>query len=132
MIRYFTLVVSADSPQEPSLAVEGILSLRRHPAKVRAVALHYVSLGRVGQVDIENVVFHALDQRWVFQREQDFHAGVEIAGHEIGASDVNLFPSSIPEIVGAAVLQETAHHTQHLDLFADSGNSGPEAADSAH
>src|ERR1051326_6353743 len=57
---------------------------------------------------------------------------VEISGHQVGAPDVDLFVSAVAEVIGAAVLEETADYADDFDVVTYTGNTGPQAADATH
>ena len=65
-------------------------------------------------------------------RREDFDAAVEVAGHEVGAADVQGAFAVGVEPVGAGVFEETPHDGGHFDVFADARNAGAQAADAAH
>ena len=56
---------------------------------------------------------------------------VQIARHQVGASQVDLFLTAVLEIIDAAVFQEAADNARHLDILADTRNSRPERAHAA-
>ena len=75
----------------------------------------------VGKVDGEHLVMEKPDQLGILHREGDFYPAVKIAGHHVGAAEVDLFLSGIAEIENAAVLKEAAHDTCYPDVIAHTG-----------
>ena len=58
---------------------------------------------------------------------------IEISGHPVGGAEIELLLLTLrAEEIDAAVLQEASHHRTHLDIFAQSGDSGTQAAYAAH
>ena len=64
--------------------------------------------------------------------DEDFDAPVEVAGHEVGAADVQAAFAVGAEPVGAGVFEEPAHDGGHFDVLADARDAGAQAADAAH
>jgi hypothetical protein len=67
----------------------------------------------------------------VENREDDLNTAVKIAGHEISTSEENEWIPSVGEDIDAAMFKETVHDASNLDVFAESGHTGTEAADPA-
>jgi hypothetical protein len=67
------------------------------------VASQVVTLPFVGQLNAKNSL-QAVDQLGIADRENDFDAMTQVPSHQVGAAKINLFGSSIPEIVDATVL----------------------------
>src|SRR5215472_4944812 len=68
----------------------------------------------------------------VFDGKQDLNSSIEIARHEISTPSINLFLIIVPEVVYAAVLQESAHHTYDANVLADTGYIRAQTADAPH
>jgi hypothetical protein len=68
----------------------------------------------------------------VENREDHLNAAMEVAGHEIGAAEENEWIPPIGEDIDAAMFEETVHDASDLDVFAQSGDTGAEAADPAY
>jgi hypothetical protein len=64
-------------------------------------------------------------------REDHLDAAVKVAGHEIGATEENEWIPPIFEDIDAAMFEETVHDASNCDVFAQSGDTGAEAADPA-
>ena len=58
-------------------------------------------------------------------------AAIEVALHQVGAADVDLFLAAVEEVVDARVLEEAADDRSHRDVVADAGNAWPQAAHAA-
>jgi hypothetical protein len=67
----------------------------------------------------------------VQNREDYLDAAVKVAGHEIGAAEENEWIPPVSEDIDAAMFEETVYDASNLDVFAQSGDTGPEAADPA-
>jgi hypothetical protein len=67
----------------------------------------------------------------VENREDHFNAAVKVAGHEIGTAEKNKWIPPIFEDIDAAMFEETVHDASDLDIFAQSGDTGAEAANPA-
>ena len=67
----------------------------------------------------------------VENREDHLDAAVKVAGHEIGAAEKNEWIPPVSEDIDAAMFEETVHDASNCDVFAQSGDTGPEAADPA-
>src|SRR5258708_20177157 len=63
--------------------------------QVAAVLLQKSCFHIVSEVCSQNLMHHAIAQQRVLQREQDFHALMKIAGHPIGAAELDLSLSSL-------------------------------------
>jgi len=69
---------------------------------------------------------------WVENWEDHLDAAVEVAGHEISAAEKNEWIPPIGEDIDSAMLEETVHDASNLDVFAQSWDTGTEAADPAY
>jgi len=67
----------------------------------------------------------------VKNREDHLDAAVKVAGHEIGAAKKNEWIPAVGEDIDTAMFKETVHDASNCDVFAESGYTGPEAADPA-
>jgi hypothetical protein len=67
----------------------------------------------------------------VKNREDHLDAAVKVAGHEIGAAEENEWIPSVGEDIDSAMFEETVHDASNCEVFAESGYTGPEAADPA-
>src|ERR1700680_2062234 len=74
---------------------------------------------------------HARMQKAIFNWSDNLHAPIEVAGHPVGGSEVDLFVAVVPEIEDAGVLEKPPNDAYNSDSIADSGNSRPKAADAA-
>src|SRR4029077_442886 len=75
---------------------------------------------------------YAVAQQRVLEREQDFHALMQIARHPIGAAEVDFRLAAVLEVKDTAVLKEPPHDTAHANAVADAANSRPQRANAAH
>ena len=62
----------------------------------------------------------------------DLDAPVDVARHKIGTSEEDLVIASIPEVVHAAVLQESTDNAGHADALAQARDAGAQTADSSN
>jgi hypothetical protein len=74
----------------------------------------------------------AADQFGISDRIEHFDAPVQIAGHQVGAADIDVFAATGAEVIDAAVLEEAAYNAGDLCVVADAWNSGTQTADAAH
>src|ERR1019366_6665498 len=107
-------------------------SWRLPGAQVAAVLLQESCLHIVGEVCGQNLMHHAVAQQRVLEREQDFHALVQIAMHPIGATEVDFRLAAVLKVIDAAVLEEPAHDTAHADTVAEAANPRAQRANAAH
>ena len=63
---------------------------------------------------------------------QHFHTMVDVAGHQVGTADIDLFLAAVAEIVDPAVLQKAADDAGDFDVVAHPRHAGAQAADAAH
>ena len=90
---------------------------------VTSVALEMTCLGFVPEVNRENVLEPGRELG-VLDGEENLDAAIEIARHQVRAAQIDLFRAAIPEVVNAAVLQESAHDAGDADVLADAGDPG--------
>ena len=67
---------------------------------------------------------------FILYRKNNLYTTVQISRHPVCASHIKLFNSAIIKIKDTAVFQEIAYNRTHMDIFADSRNTGLQAADS--
>src|SRR5438309_6212177 len=71
---------------------------------------------------------HAFPEQRVFQRKHDFHTLVEIAGHPVGAAEIDLFLAAVGEMENATVLEKAAHNAAHANTVTNPAHAGTESA----
>src|SRR5579885_3034219 len=116
--------------QEVGLSVEGMASVAIG-SHVAAVRLEYIGVGAIAAIDGQDVQKPPL-QLGIFHRKESFHAAVQVAAHQIGASQIQQLLAAVAEIIDTAVLQEAAQQRGDLDALADSGHHGAQAAEAAY
>ena len=70
---------------------------------VMSVALQKMRFPFICQLNVKNVL-QATNQLGIAYRKEDFDAVTQVASHEVGAAEINVLSSSVPEIVDAAML----------------------------
>src|SRR5215469_3619719 len=100
--------------QEELLGVEGAGLCMPRASCIPAVVPQHPHLGLVLPESLQNAL-EAADEFRVLHRENDLHAMVEVAPHQVGAAKIHFFRSAIAEIVDPAVFQETPHNAGHPD-----------------
>src|SRR5208283_2562063 len=113
---------------EGLLAIERVLFPRILIAHVLAVRLHVAGLGLLLHVGAQDVVFQHANQSLALYREQHLDAAIQVAWHQVGAAEVDLLVAAVAEVKNAAVLEEATHDAGYLDVVADAGDAGPQAA----
>ena len=76
--------------EEPSLTAENALARFRDGARIGSIRLHDARADFVFEVFGQNPITQPPDQTLFLNREQDFHATIQIARHQVRAADVNL------------------------------------------
>src|SRR5271170_7409853 len=99
---------------------------------VTSVGMHVAGFYCVGEVGGQNPVAEVADQFGFADGEDDLDSAVEVSRHEVGAAEVNFFLGCVPEIVDAAVFEETADDAGYFYVFAYAFDSGAQAADPSH
>src|SRR5215472_11274606 len=123
--------IAMERRQEDCLAVQRSLSLRPS-ANVGPIRSHHTGFYVVGEIDSKDFVSQIPNILAVFDGKQDLNSSIEIARHEISTPSINLFLIIVPEVVYAAVLQESAHHTYDANVLADTGYIRAQTADAPH
>src|SRR5580658_8685567 len=100
----------------------------RARARVCSVRSEKSSFPRVSQISGQHFGRDALAQLRIFQRENDFHAFIEIALHPVGAAQINLRRAAVLEIIDTAVLQKASDDAAHPDAAAQSAHTGNQSA----
>src|ERR1039458_7807357 len=126
------LAAARDYAHQDLLAVERDLPVAARGALVAAVRHHAPRLDVVHQIFRQDLVADAPHQFLIFHREEQFHAAIEIARHQVGAAQIDFLLAPVAEIEDAAVFQEAAHDAGHANGIAHARNPRPEAADAAH
>lgn len=86
----------------------------------------------IGEIRQQYSRAYFLAKSGVLQAENHFDAFVEVAGHPIGAAQINFGVASIPEDKHAAVLEKTPYDAADPDSAADAANAGPQGAGPAN
>src|SRR5690349_14909910 len=102
------------------------------PAHIRAIGQHAAGLRCIAEIRVEDFFTHAGDVALADQREEDLDAVIEIPLHQVGASEVDFFIAAVVEVKDAAVFKESTDDAENLDVFAHSGDAGPQRANTAH
>ena len=90
----------------------GILAVRQQLAGLDVVMKRHVQ--EVFDKDFPQV--RRLD------RKQEFHAPVQVTGHEVSAAEKQFFLPAIAKIIEPCVFQEPSDDRGHGDGFTDAGN----------
>src|ERR1700722_20397759 len=77
------------------VAIDSSDGLATRRAEVAPVGLHSICIDVVSQIHFQNVVLDAAHQLGVLYRNHDFYPAVQVARHQVGASDVNLLPPAV-------------------------------------
>ena len=72
----------------------GNVSLPTNPAMMK-IRLHDPRLCRVRQARVQDLGFHLPDKPCIKDREEDLHAPVEVAPHEVRAPEIHLLAAAI-------------------------------------
>src|SRR5499426_958277 len=116
--------------QQIFLQIE-LLLLGDPGAFVRPVHLQPAHFYVVGEGGIQDLADDALLDPFVFDREEDFDAAVEVAVHEVGAAQVDLFIAAVDEAIDAGMFEEAPDDAADADRLAAAGPAGAQAADAA-
>ena len=95
---------------------------------VAACGLKPASFSGVGQVSGEDFVANALAELGILDGKENFNAGVKIALHPIGATEIKIGLPAIFEIEDAAVFEKTADDAEDADTAADTAQAGDKSA----
>src|SRR5215207_4169462 len=113
------------------LAVYLYFSVSRVPAFEGAIGAELPAVGVVGELEVEQASY-PLAMVSLAQGEGRLHAPVQVALHEVGATEVDLLVVPVGEGEDARVLQKTSHQRDHADVLANALHARPQAADTAH
>src|SRR5215207_6253834 len=113
------------------LAVYLYFSVSRVPAFEGAIGAELPAVGVVGELEVEQAS-HPLAVVPLAQGEGRLHAPVQVALHEVCATEVDLLVVPVGEGEDARVLQETSYQRDHADVLAHALHARPQAADAAH
>ena len=75
---------------------------------------------------------NGLTQAWIFHREEHFHPTVEVAWHQIGASEQHLVLATVTEIVHTCVLQKAPDNGRDRNVLTHAGDTRTQTADPPH
>src|SRR5918997_4382045 len=95
-----------------------------------AVGAELPAVRVVGELEVEQAA-DLLAVALLAQRKGRLDAPVEVALHQVGASEVHLLLIPVGEGEDTGVLEETSYQRDHADVLADGLHAGPEAADAA-
>ena len=72
---------------------------------------------------------HLFFQVFIFYREQDLHTAIQVSWHPVCTAHITSGLASLKEIENTAVFQEISYDGAHGNIFAKTGNSCFQAAD---
>ena len=97
----------------------------------RALAIEDAGFGVIGELEFEDLVNDALADGGIFDGEDDFDSSEEIAGHPIGASEVEGGIAGVFEVENPRVFEVATDDRADGDIRTDFGDSWSETADPA-
>src|SRR5262245_27181839 len=97
-------------------------------ALVRPVHLQPAHFHIVGERGVQDFADDAFFDPFVFDREEDFDPAVEIAVHEVGAAQIDLFIAAVDEAIDAGMFEEAADDAADADRLAAAGPAGAQTA----
>src|SRR6266498_2674785 len=85
----------------------------------------------IAQINCQHSMAQIIYMLRVLNREDDFYPMID-ARHEISTAHVDLFLAIIVEIIQTAMLQIAPYDTDHLDIIADTFETGSQTTHAAH
>src|SRR5215218_5699321 len=113
------------------LAVYLFLCVFRVQAIEGAVGAEFPTVRVVGELEVKQAA-DLLAVALLAQREGRLDATVEVALHQVGASEVHLFVIPVGKGEDTGVLEEASYQRDYADVLAHGFHAGPEAADAAY
>ena len=98
-------------------------------ALITAVRLHEVGVDIVLQIIFEDILPQIAGMLRVGDGKHDLHPEIQVARHQVGAAQVDLFAAIVEKIIDAAVLEEAAHDADHANIPAEPLHTSDQAAD---
>jgi len=89
--------------EKTELAIDCVRLSTLTASDVVTVALQMMRFPFVGQLNVKDV-FQTTNQLEIADRKENFDAMTQVTSHKVCAAKVNFLGSSIPEIVGSAML----------------------------
>src|SRR5918997_1239469 len=117
--------------EQNRLAVYLFLPVFRVQAIESAVGAEFPTVRVVGELEVEQAA-DLLAVALLAQREGRLDAPVEVALHQVGASEVHLLVIPVGEGEDTGVLEEASYQRDYADVLAHGFHAGPEAADAAY
>ena len=97
----------------------------------RSIAGEDAGFGVIGELEFDDLVNDALADGGVFDGEEDFDSAEEIAGHPIGASEVEGGIAGVFEVENPRVFEVATDDGTDSDILTNFGDSWSETADAA-
>src|SRR5437660_12389995 len=117
---------------KPALAIKRWHFWRRMYGFVRSVGLKLLGVDGISQHGLNHTLKNSLAQEGRIDGEERLDACVEVALHHIGAAQVYLLCTVVVKVVDPAMLQKASNNAADANLLADAGNTGAQAANTAH
>src|SRR5918997_610438 len=117
--------------EQNRLAVYLFLPVFRVQAIESAVGAEFPTVRVVGELEVEQAA-DLLAVALLAQREGRLDAPVEVALHQVGASEVHLLVIPFGKGEDTGMLEEASYQRDYADVLAHSFHAGPEAADAAY
>src|SRR5215210_7982203 len=96
-----------------------------------AVRAEFPAVRIISELEVEQAA-DLLAVTLLAQREGRLDAPVEVALHQVGASQVHLLVIPVGEGEDTGVLEEASYQRDYADVLAHGFHAGPEAADAAY
>ena len=113
---------------EPVLYIDRALSGSRLFTHISAIGLHGIGKLVVPQLCIQYIFTKLANMDRVFEGEEQFHAAIKVALHQVGRPQIDLLLSTVEKIKDPAMLQITAYNAGNSDILADTLHSRAQAA----
>src|SRR5438876_106409 len=118
--------------KKPGLAIKWLLPWCGPHTHIASIRQQLMRVHRIFQHALEQLLQDNRTQNRVLNRKQRLNAPIQVALHQVCASQVDLLVSPVAKVENPAMLQETPYKASDADVLTHAGNTRAQAAYTSH
>ena len=124
--------ISFPSGEQPFLRIHHRSAIERLETSVTAVRQQLPGLNVILKPNGEDIIHDDIAPLRMKDGKENFNSAIEIARHEVCASDEYFMLSSVVKVKDSGMFQEATDYGAHPNGVTHSGNAGSQATDASY
>ena len=124
--------ISFPSGEQPFLRIHHWSAIERLETLITAVRQQLPGLNVILKPNGEDIIHDDIAPLRMKDGKENFDSAIEIARHEVCASDENFMLSSVMKVEDSGMFQEATDDGAHPNGVTHSGNAGSQATDASY